>query len=86
MLFEDFQKVYGSESHDTELVAVAVRESVNARNRFIWISIKVFLKKKSFILIHINLFLVLTDSLTATATSSISWLSYNIHAKIVGFV
>ena len=35
MLFEDFQKVYGNESRDIELVAVAVRESVNTRNRFI---------------------------------------------------
>ena len=35
MLFEDFQKVYENESHDIELVAVAVRESVNTRNRFI---------------------------------------------------
>ena len=33
--FEDFQKVYGNDSHDIELVAVAVRESVNTRNRFI---------------------------------------------------
>ena len=35
MLFEDFQKVCGNESRDLELVAVAVRESVNTRDRFI---------------------------------------------------
>ena len=35
MSFEDFQKVYGNESRDIELVPVAVRESVNTRNRFI---------------------------------------------------
>ena len=35
MLFEDFQKVYENESHDIELVAIAVRELVNTRNRFI---------------------------------------------------
>ena len=35
MSFEDFQKVYGNDSCDIELVAVAVRESVNTRNRFI---------------------------------------------------
>ena len=35
MSFDDFQKVYGNESRDIELVAVAVRESVNKRNRFI---------------------------------------------------
>ena len=29
MSFEDFQKVYGNESCDIELVAVVVRESVN---------------------------------------------------------
>ena len=35
MSFDDFQKVYGNESRDIELVTVAVRESVNKRNRFI---------------------------------------------------
>ena len=38
MPFENFWKAYGNESHDIELVAVAVRESVNTRNRFIWIN------------------------------------------------
>ena len=33
MSFEDFQKMYGNESRDIALVAVAVRESVNKRNR-----------------------------------------------------
>ena len=35
MSFKDFRKVYRNNSRDIELVAVAVRESVNARNRFI---------------------------------------------------
>ena len=35
MSFGDFQNVYGNDSRDIELVAVAVRESVNTRNRFI---------------------------------------------------
>ena len=30
-----FKKEYGNDSRDIELVAVAVRESVNTRNRFI---------------------------------------------------
>ena len=38
MSIENFWKVYGNDSGDTELVAVAVGESVNTRNRFIWIS------------------------------------------------
>ena len=38
MSFDDFQKVYGNESRDIELVATAVRESVNTKNRFIQIS------------------------------------------------
>ena len=37
MSFGDFQNVYGNDSRYIELVAVAVRESVNTRNRFIWI-------------------------------------------------
>ena len=40
MSFEDFRKVYGNESRDIELVAIAVRDSVNTRNRFVWISYK----------------------------------------------
>ena len=35
MSFEDFQKVYGDEIRDIELVEAFVRESVNTRNRFI---------------------------------------------------
>ena len=38
MSFEDFRKAYENESRDIELVAIAVREWVNTRNRFIWIS------------------------------------------------
>ena len=35
MSFGDFRNVYGNDSRYIELVAVAVRESVNTRNRFI---------------------------------------------------
>ena len=35
MSFEDFRKVYRNDCRDIELVAIAVRESVNPRNRFI---------------------------------------------------
>ena len=35
MSFEDFRKVHGNESRDIELVAIAVRDSVNTRNRFV---------------------------------------------------
>ena len=35
MPFEYFQKVCGNDSRDIELVPVAVRESVNTRNKFI---------------------------------------------------
>ena len=33
--YEDFQKVYGNENRDIEIVAKVVRELVNTRNRFI---------------------------------------------------
>ena len=35
MSYEDFQKVYGNENRDIEIVAKVVRESVNTRSRFI---------------------------------------------------
>ena len=35
MSFENFRKVHGNDNRDIELVAVAVRKSVNTRNRFI---------------------------------------------------
>ena len=38
MPFENFWKEYGNESGDIELIAADVRESVNTRNRFTWIS------------------------------------------------
>ena len=38
MSFENFRKDYGNESRDIELIAADVRESVNTRNKFTWLS------------------------------------------------
>ena len=38
MSFENFRKDYGNESRDVELIAADVRESVNTRNKFTWLS------------------------------------------------